>query len=171
MTDAIQLAVPVRQVAVAALSLDGTWSRGHLFLKLLAGGHGGPETVQDRLNDPDLFLPLQIPGERAITLLNKAQTVCLVVPAEEPSDAVTEDLEHPAGRIEPVVLTMAPGHQLSGWLCIVAPAWRCRLSDYLNTLGGAFFPLYAEDALRLINKHFVLRVQPQAQEGPRGANR
>ena len=60
----MQLAVPVRQVSVTVLSTDGIWSEGHLFLRPLAENHTGPETVLDRLNDRDEFLPVQLPGER-----------------------------------------------------------------------------------------------------------
>ncbi len=157
----MQLAVPVRQVRVAVLSTDGLWSGGHLFLKPLAETHAGPETVLDRLNDGDLFLPVQLPGERAITLLNKAHIVRAVVQDGQPGDALTEDQENLTGRIEPVYVTVVPGQQLSGWLSIQAPQWQARLSDYLNNLPGTFFPLYADDALHLINKHSVLRIQSQ----------
>lgn len=157
----MQLAVPVRQVPVAAFSTDGIWSTGHVFLKAHAEAHAGPETVLDRLNDRDLFLPLQVAGQRAITLLNKARIARLEVPGEQAADALAEDHENLAGRIEPVVLTVTPGHQLAGWLSIQAPEWQSRLSDYLNKLPGDFFPLYADDTLHLVNKHAVLRIQSQ----------
>jgi hypothetical protein len=158
----MQLAVPVRKVQVAVLTLDGVWSVGTLFLKPLAETHSGAETVLDRLNDRDLFLPVQIPGEGSITLLNKAHVARLVVQDGRPGDAVTEDQENLAGRIEPVVLTVMPGHQLSGWLSIQAPEWHSRLSDFLNSLPGTFFQLYADDALHLVNKHAVVRIQAEA---------
>ncbi len=157
----MQLAVPVRQVRVSVLSADGVWSSGHLFLKPLAETHSGPETVLDRLNDRDAFLPVQLPGERAITLLNKGHIVRLVVQDGRPGDALTEDQENLSGRIEPVHCTVVPGQRLSGWLSIQGPQWQSRLSDYLNNLPGAFFPLYADDALHLINKLAVLRLHSQ----------
>ena len=157
----MQLAVPVRQVRVAVLSADAVWSTGHLFLKPLAETHSGPETVMDRLNDRDLFLPVQLPGERAITLLNKDHIVRLVVHNGQPGDALTEDQENLTGRIEPVYVTVAPGQQLSGWLSIQARKLEARLSDYLNSLPGSFFPLYADDALHILNKNAVLRIQSQ----------
>ncbi len=157
----MQLAVPVRQVRVTVLSTDGIWTSGNLFLKPLAENHSGAETVLDRLNDPDVFLPVQLPGERSITLLHKAHIVRLVVQDAQPGDALTEDQENLSGRIEPVHCTVAPGQQLSGWLSVQAPEWRARLSDYVNNLPGSFFPLYADDALHLINKHAVLRIQSQ----------
>lgn len=158
----MQLAVPVRKVAITALSLDGVWSSGTLFLKPVAETHSGPETVLDRLNDRDLFLPIEIAGERHITLLNKAHLARLVVRDGQPGDAVPEDQENLAGKIEPVLITLAPGHQLSGWLAIQAPDWQARLSDYVNSLAGSFFQLYADDALHLLNKHAVVRIQSQS---------
>ncbi len=35
-------------------------------------------------------------------------------------------------------------------------------ADYLNNLPGLFFPMYADDALHLLNKQAVLRIQSQA---------
>ena len=158
----MQLAIPVRQVRVAALSLDGIWSDGYLFLKPLAETHFGPETVLDRLNDRDQFLPVQIAGDRSITLLNKAHIARLLVREGQAGDAVTESHENLAGRIETVVVTVMGGQHPSGWLAIQAPEWQSRLSDYLNHLPGQFFPMYVDDALHLINKHAVLRIQSQA---------
>jgi len=157
----MQLAVPVRQVRVAVLSTDGIWSTGSLFLNPLAANHSGSETVLDRLNDQELFLPVQLPGERSITLLHKTHIVRLVVEEAQPGDALTEDQENLSGRIEPVHCTVAQGQPLSGWLSVQAPEWKARLSDYVNNLPGTFFPLYADDALHLINKHAVLRIQSQ----------
>ncbi|HYB74258.1 MAG TPA: hypothetical protein VED18_12870 [Candidatus Sulfotelmatobacter sp.] len=157
----MQLAVPVRQVRVAVLSTDGIWSTGSLFLNPLAANHSGSETVLDRLNDQELFLPVQLPGERSITLLHKTHIVRLVVEEAQPGDALTEDQENLSGRIEPVHCTVARGQPLSGWLSVQAPEWKARLSDYVNNLPGTFFPLYADDALHLINKHAVLRIQSQ----------
>ena len=90
----MQLAVPVRKVSIAALSLDGVWSTGILFLKPVAETHSGPETVLDRLNDRDLFLPIQIAGERHITLLSKTHVARLLVRDGQPGDALPEDQEN-----------------------------------------------------------------------------
>jgi len=157
----MQLAVPVRQVRVSALSLDGIWSDGFLFLKPLAETHSGPERVLDRLNDRDLFLPLRVAGDRSVILLNKTHLARLLVPEGHAGDAVRETHENLAARIETVVVTVVGGQPLSGWLAIQAPEWQSRLSDYLNHLPGRFFPMYADDTLHLINKHAVIRIQSQ----------
>jgi hypothetical protein len=85
----MQFAIPVQQVRVAARSLDGVWSDGYRSLKPLAGTHSSAETVLDRLNDRDLFLPVHIAGDRdrAVILLNEAQIARPLVRDRQAGDA------------------------------------------------------------------------------------
>ncbi len=68
-------AIPMHEVLLEFWTVDGATFQGQLRLHLHAESHGGPETVQDRLNDPDLFLTLTLAGEQNPMFLNKIQVI------------------------------------------------------------------------------------------------
>jgi len=152
------LAVPTREAWLEFWMQDGAPFRARLRLHLHAESHGGPETVQDRLNGADLFLPLEVPGEGRL-FLNKTQVVRVDVKEGEEAAGVSGDCEFEAVRVQ-----LSSGEQLAGTLRIEGPAERRRLSDFLNTQ-AAFLPLLGADRLHLLQKRFIARVIPGNQAG------
>ena len=156
--DGGELSVPMRRVSATFWTVDGAAFEGALFLHLNAETHDGPETVLDRLNDPNLFLTLSVAGDSPVLFLNKIQLVRADVPAEERPPETADLLEH--ASVERIRVQLINGEQLTGTVLIEGPTGRRRLSDFLNTQ-PAFLPLQGPEHLHLLHKRFVSRIVPQ----------
>jgi len=152
------LTVPMQDAQLDVWTVDGATFQATLSLHLHAEGHSGPQTVQDRLNDPDLFVALALPGEVAPVLLNKIQVVRVDVKEAWTADAAEASADLP---VEAVRVQLINGVQLSGTVRIDAPSERRRLLDFLNTQ-PAFLPLQGADRLHLLQKRYIARVVPAA---------
>jgi CheY-like chemotaxis protein/Zn ribbon nucleic-acid-binding protein len=152
------LSVPTRSVTATFWTVDGASFEGSLSLHLNAEAHQGPETVLDRLNDPDLFLTVRMTGDVPVVFLNKIQLIRADVPPDEP---LPEDAER-AGEvdIQAIKVQLINGEYLQGTVRIEGPSGRRRLSDFLNTQ-PAFLPLAGPDHLHLLHKRFIARIFPQ----------
>lgn len=153
------LAIPVRPVALTVWTIDGAKLEGKVFLRLHVEAHAGPETVQDRLNDPDLFLTVSVPGDTPLVFLNKIQVIRVDVAEEERLPHAPESLV--GVSIEPIRVQLINGEQLGGTVRIEGPSGKRRLSDFLNTQ-PAFLPLRGAGRLHYLHKRFIARVLPQA---------
>ena len=155
------LAIPVRPVPLTMWTIDGAKLDGQVFLRLHVEAHAGPETVQDRLNDPDLFLTVSLPGDTPLVFLNKIQVIRVDVSEDE--ERLPDVPESLVGvSIEPIRVQLINGEQLSGTVRIEGPAGKRRLSDFLNTQ-PAFLPLKGPDRLHFLHKRLIARVVPQAR--------
>lgn len=155
---AVDLAVPVQSATFTFWIVDGKPFEGSLSLHLNAETHPGAETVLDRLNGPDLFIPLRVSGDLPVVFLNKLQIVQVDDSHEEGTPA---DPEHSAdANTEHVKVQLFNGDQLEGIVRIDGPSGRRRLSDFLNTL-PAFLPLVGPERLHLLHKRFIVRIEPQ----------
>jgi CheY-like chemotaxis protein/Zn ribbon nucleic-acid-binding protein len=152
------LSIPMRRVSATFWSVDGATFEGALFLHLNAETHEGPETVLDRLNDPNLFLTLSVAGDSPVVFLNKIQLVRADLPPEAHPLETSELLEH--ASVERIRVQLINGEQLTGTVVIEGPAGRRRLSDFLNT-HPAFLPLQGSEHLHLLHKRFISRIVPQ----------
>jgi len=154
----MDLAVPVQSAAFIFWTVDGMSFEGTLSLHLNAEKHPGTETVLDRLNDPNLFLPLRVSGDLHLVLLNKIQIVRVDAPYEEESPV---DPEHMAEtNTQAIKVQLINGEQLQGTVSIDGPSGRRRLSDFLNTQ-PPFLPLVGPEQLHLLQKRFIVRIEPQ----------
>ncbi len=154
-----ELAIPVRPVPLTVWTIDGAKLDGQIFLRLYVEAHAGPEAVQDRLNDPDLFLAVSLPGATPLIFLNKIQVIRVdVSEGEEGLRQVPESLV--GVSIEPIRVQLINGEHLSGTVRIEGPTGKRRLSDFLNTQ-PAFLPLKGPDRLHFLHKRFIARVLPQ----------
>ncbi len=155
---AVDLTVPMQSATFIFWTVDGRSFEATLSLHLNAETHQGTETVLDRLNDPNLFLPLRVPGDLPVVFLNKSQIIRVDVPHEEVAPA---DPEHVAEtNIQPIKVQLINDVQLQGNVRIDGPSGRRRLSDFLNTQ-PAFLPLVGPDLLHLLHKRFIVRIEPQ----------
>jgi CheY-like chemotaxis protein len=153
------LAIPVRPVSLTLWTVDGATLHGQVFLRLNAEAHVGPETVQDRLNDPDLFLTLSVSGDNPLVFLNKIQVIRVEVAEEDERLPDTPD-SLVGVCIEPIRVLLINGEQLSGTVWIEGPTGKRRLSDFLNTQ-PSFLALQGADRLRLLHKRYIARIVPQ----------
>lgn len=154
----VDLAVPVRSATFSFRTVDGVTFEGTLSLHLNAEKHQGSETVLDRLNDPNLFLPLRVPGDHPVVFLNKIRIVRVDVSHEEGG---TVDPEHAdETNIQPIKVRLIDGEQLEGIVRIDGPSGRRRLSDFLNDQ-SAFLPLVGPEMLHLLHKRYIARIEPQ----------
>jgi CheY-like chemotaxis protein len=152
------LTVPMRGVAADYWTVDGKTFQGSLSLHLNAETHQGPETVLDRLNDPNLFLTLRVAGDVPVVFLNKIQIVRVDIPPEE---GTFVDPDHLAeANIQPIKVQLINGEQLQGTVRIEGPEGRRRLSDFLNTQ-PAFLTLVGSARLHLLQKRFIAQIIPQ----------
>jgi hypothetical protein len=154
------LTIPTHEVPLDFWTEDGAAFQARLRLHFQAEARGGPQTVQDRLNDPDLFLALTVPGHDGPVLLNKAQ----VIRVDVEETAWAADFAPTPGdvTIQPVQVQLIDGEQLTGVVRIHGRAERRRLSDFLNTQ-PAFLPLQGADRLHLLQKRFIARVIPRGR--------
>jgi hypothetical protein len=155
---AMDFAVPVRSATFTFRTVDGASFEGTLSLHLNAENHPGTETVLDRLNDPNMFLPLRVPGDLPVVFLNKIRIVRVDVSDEEVTPVDPEN----AGdtNIQPVKVELVNGERLHGTVRIDGPSGRRRLSDFLNTQ-LAFLPLVGPERVHLLHKRFIARIEPQ----------
>lgn len=154
----VDLAVPVQSATFIFRTVDGKSFEGTLSLHLNAENHPGAETVLDRLNDPNLFLPLRVPGDLPVVFLNKIHIVRVDASLEEGTPA---DPEHAAEtNTQPIKVQLVNGEQLQGTVRIEGPSGRRRLSDFLNTQ-PSFLPLVGPERLHLLHKRFIVRIEPK----------
>jgi len=155
---AVDLSVPMQSATIIIWTVDGKSFEATLSLHLNAEKHEGAETVLDRLNDPNLFLPLRVSGDLPVVLVNKSQIVRVDV---SPEEVAPVDPEHMAdANIQPIKVHLINGGQLQGTVRIDGPRGRRRLSDFLNTQ-PAFLPLVGPELLHLLHKRFIARIDPQ----------
>jgi hypothetical protein len=155
---AVDLAVPMQSATSIIWTVDGKSFEATLSLHLNAEKHEGAETVLDRLNDPNLFLPLRVSSYLPVVLLNKIQIVRVDVSREEV--APVDPVHMAETNIEPIKVHLINGEQLQGTVRIDGPRGRRRLSDFLNTQ-PAFLPLVGPELLHLLHKRFIARIEPQ----------
>ena len=154
----VDFVVPVQSATIIFRTVDGMSFEGTMPLHLNAEKHQGAETVLDRLNDPNLFLPLRVPGDHPVVFLNKIQLVRVDVPHEEGAPV---DPEHADGtNIQPIKVRLIDGEQLEGTVRIDGPSGRRRLSDFLNAQ-PAFLPLVGPEMVHLLHKRYIARIEPQ----------
>ena len=156
------LAIPVRPVPLTVWTIDGAKLDGRIFLRPHVESHAGPETVQDRLNDPDLFLTVSLPGDTPLLFLNKIQVIRVDVFEEEERLPDVPD-NHVGVSVESIRVQLINGEHLGGTVRIEGPSGKRRLSDFLNTQ-PAFLPLRGPEHLHFLHKRFIARVVPETSE-------
>lgn len=145
----------VRKVRTAVrVSVPGLETiEGSIALDPRAEGHDGPQTLLERLNDDDRFIPVQRTGERDVMLVNPHDIETL-----EPLSNVPESLVVPpafgARHEERVRVRFMSGRQVEGTLRYALPGDFNRVSDFMNGPDD-FFALHLAHGVVLVNKRRV----------------
>uniref|UniRef100_A0A832I303 Uncharacterized protein n=1 Tax=Eiseniibacteriota bacterium TaxID=2212470 RepID=A0A832I303_UNCEI len=157
-------------VRVALPGLD--LLEGFISLAPRAEHHDGPQTILERLNGPDRFVPIQRSGERDVMLVNP-----LDIESVEPLGNVPLTLVlPPAFRItheERVRVRFMSGRQVEGVLRFELPDELNRVSDFLNA-DEDFFALHLAHGTLLVNKRRIsltrlYEASPRPARGERSA--
>jgi hypothetical protein len=147
-------ALQVRPVPVRVVGFDGLSRAGTVFLHLASERANGPETLGDRLNDPEVcFLPLRV-GERV-------ELVHLEWVAQVEAAADLSELDQwlqVGARCAPVEIELVTGERLSGEFVYALPAGGQRVSDLLNRTTLRFFLLLNGATARYLQRRALLRV-------------
>jgi hypothetical protein len=134
---------------------DGRVLAGDIHLQPVARHHSGPETATDLLNRDEPFFALMLDEEQPI-FVAKGQVLYVELPPEpafEDPDRVTA-----ARRIQ-LEFELVDRTRVEGVVLIELPPDRPRALDFLNSSPG-FFPLWAGDAVRIINRNQIRAASP-----------
>jgi len=146
--------VPKRRVRSRVLLDDGRILDCDVFTAV-SSPDGRPQTVMERLNEPDdEFLPVACGEDRF--LLNKSGIV--TVQTTEPEEL--KGLDPKAGRQVPVRLSLTGGISLLGRFHIVMPPEQSRVIDFLNR-SPRFLPMLGEDKVTLVQRSYIVAVRSQ----------
>ena len=152
--------IPKLQVAVKFCGLDGSVTRGSLFVDPASPRHGGVQTILERLNGPEAFVVLEVGDGGQIEIFQKRHLLRVTPMADLAMDQVFV----PDGlvtRQEDVTLTLVNGSNMHGRIWMGLPHDRSRLSDFLNT-GEEFFPLLIPGGIHLVRTDAVVKAVPLA---------
>ncbi|MBX3145839.1 MAG: hypothetical protein KF785_03660 [Gemmatimonadales bacterium] len=143
-----------RQQAAVHLT-DRRVLTGSIHLQMIARHHSGPETTDDLLNRDEMFYVL-ILDEGQPVFVAKRHTLYLELP---PQPAIEDPDRASAARRLELEIELADGTLLEGMVMIELPPDRLRALDFLNA-APTFFPLWTEDAVRIVNRNHIRAASP-----------
>ena len=152
--------VPKCRVPVKLAGIDGSVTRGALFVDPATPRHGGQQTILERLNGPEAFVVLEVGDQGQIEIFQK-RYLLRVTPG---GDTAMDHVFVPEGlvtRQEDVTLTLVNGSTMHGRIWMGLPHDRSRLSDFLN-MGEEFFPLLIPGGIHLVRTDTVVKAVPLA---------
>lgn len=145
----------VNRLPVWLVELDGQRIEARFFLHTVSERRGGPETLEDRLNEPNThFLPFEIQGEVALIHLHRLAYVEFAGRLPE-----VEEKERVGACRQAVELDLVFGETLSGELLYELPPGKSRVLDLLNTPAERFLLLVNEGLTRYVNREGLIRVR------------
>jgi hypothetical protein len=146
------LKVPKRAVQVELHLHEVGMRRLEVFLAEQSPRDPRPESVVDRLEDDEAFLPGRDTDADTWMLVNKDAIVWASVPEEAATLSLEEELfDHRRG----VVLELLGGDSVEGELLYSAPESQARSIDYLNR-PGRFVRVFRGGGLALVNKRWLI---------------
>jgi hypothetical protein len=146
------LKVPKRAVQVELHLHEVGVRRLEVFLAEHGPRDPRPESVVDRLEDDEAFLPGRDPDADAWMLVNKDAIVWASLPAEAATLSLDDELFDHRFSIH---VELFGGEKLEGELLYSAPGARARPVDYLNQ-PGRFVRVFRGGGLALINKRWLI---------------
>ncbi len=127
---------------------------GQMFLRPLAAGHGGRETVADRLNDGSPFFPLRVlEPVPATVLVGKAQVRYVLAPTPAGDERIA--LQRAAASQIGVTAVLDDGQTVSGILFIDLPPGHTRTLDYITLPDHTFVEVAQPERDCFINRSRV----------------
>ena len=142
--------IPIRLRTLLGEDIDAT-----VFVHPVGHADYRPESVGDRLNDPDThFLPCEIDGESQLVRLS---SISYVVMAEPPPELVS--LETVGATRSPAELWLKSNDQLKGDLLYEAERGEERVSDMLNRTPSRFLVLVDGEATYFVQCDAIDRVK------------
>lgn len=133
---------------------DGPRLVGQMFLRQVASGHSGPETLADRLNDVLPFFPLRVTEPEPATLLvGKAQVRYVIGPDPTGDDriALTRAMATQVGAS----VLLDDGQALSGVMFVELQPGHDRPLDFVNRPEQRFVVLGQPGQECLINRNRI----------------
>ncbi|MBI5709032.1 MAG: hypothetical protein HZC42_01840 [Candidatus Eisenbacteria bacterium] len=155
--------IPKRRVPVTLWSGDLQGVSGWIFLDLDAAGVRH-QTVLEKLNESQPFLPAAVGEEGRIHLFNKSRLV-RVSPGRQviQSDVFTRGFQ--PWREEEAEVVLADGAVLGGRVWMPLQRETQRLSDFLNQQGQGFFVLLTSTGAHLIHPAGVVELRISESAG------
>lgn len=150
----MSLALEVRQAALRIVDRKGAESRGAMFLHTVGDG-GRPESVDDRLNDPEArFVPIRF--EHGVELLQLGWIAYAALAGRSPEVAASDSVGAQHAQVE---LELVSGERLAGELVYARPPGSARVSDLLNGKGERFLMLLTADETLFVNRDAIARAR------------
>ena len=151
MTYAIDVArIPIQLRTLSGEDIDAT-----VFVHPVGHADYRPESVGDRLNDPDTrFLPCEIDGESQLVRLSSISYLVMTEPPPE-----IDSLETVGATRSPAELWLKSSDRLKGDLLYEAERGEERVSDMLNRTGSRFLILTDEEATYFVQCDAIDRVR------------
>ena len=142
--------IPTRLMDVRGEAINGL-----MFLHTVSDHGHQPETVRDRLNDPDSrFLPIQIDGK--IELVQLAKVAYFEVRGNLPE---IDALKAVGATVSGVTLLLTTGEELSGRLQYEARPGSNRVLDLLNSKDSRFLVLLDDERVLFVSRDSILRAK------------
>ncbi len=148
--------VPVHPVKARLLLGGGRSEDVTLFLGAQSRTRRGPESLDEFLNHPRMFLPVTSCAKGESVLINRLSILGVEVSADAPVLFRMEEI--PAVHFDLVRIEMEDGNSLEGTLPSIVPSNKPRLSDYFNSESQCFIPLEVGGGVTYLNKHRLVVV-------------
>ena len=148
-------AIDVTRTPIRLRTLQGEDIEGAVFVHPVGHADFRPETVADRLNDPETrFLPCDVDGERQLVRLSSISYVAMTEPTPE-----VEALEAVGATRASAELWLRSGDRLAGDLLYEAERGEERISDMLNRSRSRFLVLVDQETTYFVHCDAIDRVK------------
>lgn len=148
-------AIDVTRIPVRLKTLQGEDIEGAVFVHPVGHADFRPESVGDRLNDPEMrFLPCDVDGERQLVRLSSISYVVMTEPTPE-----VEVLEAVGATRASAELWLRSGDRLAGDLLYEAERGEERISDMLNRSRSRFLVLLDQETTYFVQCDAIDRVK------------
>lgn len=148
-------AIDVTRIQIRLRTIQGESFDGAVFVHPIGHADYRPESVGDRLNDPETrFLPCDVDGERQLVRLSSISYVVMAEPTPE-----VEALEAVGATRATAELWLRSGDRLTGELLYEAERGEERISDMLNRARSRFLMLVDQESTYFVQCDAIDRVK------------